>query len=98
MLQEAQRLRAQGLDVLIGVVETHEREETAALLDGLSLLPPRRITHHGRRLNGFDIDAAIARHPAIILMDELAFSNPMAAATLNVGKMSKNSLMPELTY
>ncbi|WP_166266539.1 two-component system sensor histidine kinase KdpD [Providencia sp. M-27] len=76
MLQEAQRLRAQGLDVLIGVVETHEREETAALLDGLSLLPPRRIIHHGRRLNGFDIDAAIARHPAIILMDELAFSNP----------------------
>lgn len=76
MLQEAQRLRAQGLDVLVGVVETHEREETAALIDGLSLLPPRRITHHGRRLNGFDIDAAIARHPAIILMDELAFSNP----------------------
>ncbi|EKT55874.1 sensor protein KdpD [Providencia sneebia DSM 19967] len=76
MLQEAQRLRAQGLDVLIGVVETHEREDTAALLEGLSILPPRRIHHRGRRLQGFDIDAAIARYPAIILMDELAFSNP----------------------
>ncbi len=76
MLQEAQRLRSQGLDVLIGVVETHEREETAALLEGLSQLPPKRIQHRGRRLTAFDIDAAIARHPAIILMDELAFSNP----------------------
>ncbi|EMF4708854.1 two-component system sensor histidine kinase KdpD [Providencia stuartii] len=76
MLQEAQRLRAQGLDVLVGVVETHEREETAALLDGLSQLPPRRLNHRGRRMSAFDIDAAIARHPAIILMDELAFSNP----------------------
>ena len=76
MLQEAQRLRAQGLDVLIGVVETHEREETAALLDGLSQLPLRRLHHRGRRLQAFDIDAALARNPAIILMDELAFSNP----------------------
>ncbi|HGI5213287.1 TPA: two-component system sensor histidine kinase KdpD [Providencia alcalifaciens] len=76
MLQEAQRLRAQGLDVLVGVVETHEREETAALLDGLPQLPPLKISHRGRRLHAFDIDAALARHPAIILMDELAFSNP----------------------
>lgn len=76
MLQEAQRLRSQGLDVLVGVVETHEREETAALLEGLPLLPPRRLHHRERRMNAFDIDLAIARHPAIILMDELAFSNP----------------------
>ncbi|EKT61704.1 two-component system sensor histidine kinase KdpD [Providencia burhodogranariea] len=77
MLQEAQRLRNQGLDVLVGVVETHEREETAALLEGLTLLAPRRLHNRTRRVqHAFDIDAAIARHPAIILMDELAFSNP----------------------
>ncbi|MDE9482118.1 two-component system sensor histidine kinase KdpD [Xenorhabdus bovienii] len=76
MLQEAQRLLSQGLDVIAGVVETHERQETAALLTGLPQLPPKHIRYHERRIAAFDIDAAIARHPAIILMDELAFSNP----------------------
>ncbi|RPE01528.1 two-component system sensor histidine kinase KdbD [Candidatus Pantoea deserta] len=73
MLQEAQRLRAQGLDVLIGVVETHGREETARLLHGLDVLP-RRATGRSRHAE-FDLDAALARHPAVILMDELAHSN-----------------------
>ena len=73
MLQEAQRLRAQGLDVLAGVVETHGREETAALLDSLAVLPRRAI---GRSRHAeFDLDAALARHPAVILMDELAHTN-----------------------
>ncbi|MBC8951923.1 two-component system sensor histidine kinase KdpD [Xenorhabdus sp. PB62.4] len=76
MLQEAQRLLAQGLDVIIGVVETHERQETAALLKGLPRLSSKYFRHHERRVAAFDIDAALARHPAIILMDELAFSNP----------------------
>ncbi|VTR24701.1 Sensor protein KdpD [Serratia fonticola] len=75
MLQEAQRQRAQGLDVLIGVVETHGRQETAALLQGLSILPAKRIQHRGRQVQEFDLDAALARHPALILMDELAHSN-----------------------
>lgn len=75
MLAEAQRLRAQGLDVLIGVVETHGRKETAALLDGLAVLPLKRQTHRGRRISEFDLDAALARRPALILMDELAHSN-----------------------
>lgn len=75
MLQEAQRQRAQGLDVLIGVVETHGRSETAALLQGLAILPQKRIQHRGRLLHEFDLDAALARHPALILMDELAHSN-----------------------
>ncbi|WP_114191772.1 two-component system sensor histidine kinase KdpD [Edaphovirga cremea] len=75
MLQEAQRLRAQGLDVLIGVVETHGRQETEALLTGLPLLPLKRIQHRGRQVREFDLDAALARHPALILMDELAHSN-----------------------
>lgn len=75
MLAEAQRLRAQGLDVLIGVVETHGRKETAALLEGLVVLPLKRQTHRGRHISEFDLDAALARHPALILMDELAHSN-----------------------
>ncbi len=73
MLQEAQRLRGQGLDVLVGVVETHGREETAALLTGLAILP-RRPTGRSRHAE-FDLDAALARHPAVILMDELAHTN-----------------------
>ncbi|WFQ81168.1 two-component system sensor histidine kinase KdpD [Xenorhabdus sp. SF857] len=76
MLQEAQRLLAQGLDIIVGVVETHDRQETAALLKGLPRLPPKYFHHNARRIAAFDIDAALARHPAIILMDELAFSNP----------------------
>lgn len=75
MLQEAQRLRAQGLDILAGVVETHGRQETAALLAGLAILPARRIPHRGRVITEFDLDAALARRPALILMDELAHSN-----------------------
>ncbi|CAM4115018.1 sensor protein KdpD [Yersinia intermedia] len=75
MLQEAQRLRAQGLDVLVGVVETHGRSETAALLEGLDILPQKRIHHRNRHVREFDLDAALARHPALILMDELAHSN-----------------------
>lgn len=73
MLQEARRLRAQGLDVLIGVVETHNRQETAALLEGLEYLPRRGSS------TAFDLDAALARHPAVLLMDELAYSNPRGA-------------------
>lgn len=75
MLQEAQRLRQQGLDILVGVVETHGRQETAALLKGLAIQPLKRIQHHSRTVQEFDLDAALARRPALILMDELAHSN-----------------------
>ena len=75
MLAEAQRLRAQGLDILIGVAETHGRKETAAMLEGLSTLPQRRISHRGRYVKEFDLDGALARRPALILVDELAHSN-----------------------
>ncbi|QWA11333.1 two-component system sensor histidine kinase KdpD [Sodalis ligni] len=73
MLQEARRLRAQGLDVLVGVVETHGRAETAAQLEGLAVLPRRAAGRH--RHQEFDLDAALARRPAVILMDELAHTN-----------------------
>ncbi|WP_049292512.1 two-component system sensor histidine kinase KdpD [Franconibacter helveticus] len=75
MLQEAQRLRQQGLDILVGVVETHGRQETAALLEGLAIQPLKRIQHRSRTVQEFDLDAALARRPALILMDELAHSN-----------------------
>ena len=76
MLEEAQRLYRDGLDVICGVVETHGRQETAALLEGLPQLPHARHIHRGKILTGFDPDAALARHPALILMDELACTNP----------------------
>ena len=75
MLQEAQRLRGQGLDILVGVVETHGRRETAEQLNELNILPLKRIVHRGRVIAEFDLNAALARSPALILMDELAHSN-----------------------
>lgn len=75
MLQEARKLRAEGQAPLVGIVETHGRQETARLLDGLELLPRRRIDHRGRQLEEFDLDAALARAPGVILVDELAHSN-----------------------
>ncbi|MDA7419098.1 DUF4118 domain-containing protein [Xenophilus arseniciresistens] len=75
MLSAAQRERAAGRDVLIGVVETHGRAETAALLAGLEALPLRELPHRERVLHEFDLDAALARRPELLLVDELAHSN-----------------------
>jgi two-component system sensor histidine kinase KdpD len=75
MLGAARKLSAEGRDVVVGVVETHGRGETAALLEGLSVLPPRDLEYKGNRLKEFDLDAAIARHPELILVDELAHTN-----------------------
>ncbi|HYQ91841.1 MAG TPA: two-component system sensor histidine kinase KdbD, partial [Candidatus Competibacteraceae bacterium] len=75
MLQAARPLRAQGLDVVVGIVETHGRAETEALLEGLEVLPRREIPYRDRMLKEFDLDAALKRQPALILVDELAHSN-----------------------
>ena len=75
MLQEAKRLRAEGLDVLVGVVETHGRSETAALLEGLTLLPLKQVHYRKHTFHEFDIDGALSRAPALVLVDELAHSN-----------------------
>jgi two-component system sensor histidine kinase KdpD len=75
MLSAARALFAQGIDVVIGVIETHGRAETQALLAGLETLPPRQMTHRERVLTEFDLDAALARKPQLILVDELAHSN-----------------------
>jgi two-component system sensor histidine kinase KdpD len=75
MLVAARMLIADGVDVVAGVVETHGRGETAALLEGVPLLPPAQIEYRGRRLAEFDLDGALARKPGLILVDELAHSN-----------------------
>ncbi len=75
MLKAAQRLREQRADVVVGVVETHGRIDTAEQLAGLELLPPRQLRVQGRTLTEFDLDAALARQPGVLLVDELAHSN-----------------------
>ncbi|WP_413519779.1 DUF4118 domain-containing protein [Psychrobacter glacincola] len=75
MLTSAHQAQANGLNVLVGIIETHGRSETAALVQGLSVLPLREIEYRGQMLQEFDIDAALACHPDILLVDELAHSN-----------------------
>lgn len=75
MLAEAQRLREHGRDVVVGVVETHGRAETQRLLAGLDVLPRKRVEYRGRVLDEFDLDAALARKPSVVLVDELAHTN-----------------------
>ncbi|KVF76947.1 sensor protein KdpD [Burkholderia sp. FL-7-2-10-S1-D7] len=82
MLQAARQRLQDGVDVVVGIVETHGRSETAALLDGLDVLPLARIEYRGRTLAEFDLDGALARAPQLILVDELAHSNVQGARHL----------------
>lgn len=75
MLNAARLARQQGLDVLVGVVETHGRAETEALLDGLERQPLRTVAYKGRNLQEFDLDGVLQRRPRLVLVDELAHSN-----------------------
>ena len=75
MLVAAKRRQAEGADVAVGVVETHGRKETEALLDGLEVMPRKPIVYKGRTLMEFDIDAALARRPDLLIIDEYAHSN-----------------------
>src|SRR5512143_4173296 len=75
MLEAAREKREEGVDVLVGFVETHGRRETEALLEGLEVLPRRAVDYRGKKLLEFDLDRALARKPAIILVDELAHTN-----------------------
>src|SRR5499427_21732 len=75
MLEEARAKRRDGVDVVVGVVETHGRPETEALLPGLEIIPRRRVEYRGRTLEEMDIDAIVARRPQIVLVDELAHTN-----------------------
>lgn len=75
MLSDARRKRAEGIDVIGGVVETHGRRETLALCEGLEILPKRKLGYQGQALEEMDIDALLARRPRIALVDELAHTN-----------------------
>jgi two-component system sensor histidine kinase KdpD len=75
MLQAAHERLQEGVDVVVGVIETHGRPETEALLRGLEIIPRRRIEYRGTVLEEMDLDAILARRPRIVLVDELAHSN-----------------------
>ncbi|HWQ15087.1 MAG TPA: sensor histidine kinase KdpD [Roseiflexaceae bacterium] len=75
MLEAARERKAEGVDVVAGYVEPHGRTETEALLEGLEQLAPRAVEYRGTVLRAFDLDAALARRPQLILVDELAHSN-----------------------
>ncbi|HEU4952011.1 MAG TPA: sensor histidine kinase KdpD [Holophagaceae bacterium] len=75
MLSEAKERQAIGIDVVVGVVETHGRSETALQAEGFERIPPRELPYHGKFYPEFDLDAALRRRPQLILMDELAHTN-----------------------
>jgi two-component system sensor histidine kinase KdpD len=75
MLQEGHRLKRQGVDVVIGIIETHGRAETAALIGDLEQVSRRRVEYRGVALEEMDLDALLRRHPQVALVDELAHTN-----------------------
>nr|WP_029371830.1 sensor histidine kinase KdpD [Paracoccus sp. TRP] len=75
MLMSGRAQRADGVDVVIGVVETHGRAETEALVEGFEIVPRRTVPYRGHVLDEMDIDAILARKPALVLVDELAHTN-----------------------
>jgi two-component system sensor histidine kinase KdpD len=79
MLEAARHHAADGRDVVVGWVETHGRQETAVLLDGLAAIPPKRYEYRGIQIPEFDLDAALARRPGLLLLDELAHTNAPGA-------------------
>ena len=75
MLLEGQRLKQEGIDVVVGLVETHGRAETAKLIEGLEVVPRKQVLYRGILLEEMDLDAVLARHPEVALVDELAHTN-----------------------
>ncbi|AZO13134.1 MULTISPECIES: sensor histidine kinase KdpD [unclassified Mesorhizobium] len=75
MLMAGRARRAEGIDVVVGIVETHGRKETQALVDGYEVIPRRQVEYKGRALEEMDIDAILKRLPALVLVDELAHTN-----------------------
>ncbi len=80
MLSEGSRRRARGTDVVVGVVETHGRPHTAAMLEGLEVVPRRVVEHRGATLTEMDLEAVLARRPDVVLVDELAHTNAPGSA------------------
>ncbi len=75
MLEAAHQRKAQGIDVVIGYIETHKRAETEELVEGLEVLPRKQVEYHGVTLSELDVDAVLARRPKIVLVDEFAHTN-----------------------
>src|SRR4029077_17943530 len=75
MLQQAQGRKKDGYDVVAGIVETHGRKETEGVLTGLEIIPRSQVQYKRNMLSEMDVDAIIARHPQIVLVDELAHTN-----------------------
>lgn len=75
MLEEAHSLKRRGVDVVLGVIETHGRTETAALIEGLEAVPTRRFTYRGVTLPEMDVEAVITRRPQVAIVDEVAHTN-----------------------
>src|SRR3954451_21241104 len=75
MLEAARLRRAEGFEVVVGLVETHGRAETARMLEGMEVIPRLAYEYRGTVLQDFDLDAALARKPALLLVDELAHTN-----------------------
>ena len=75
MLEAAHNAKKQGIDVAAGYIEPHARPDTQALAEGLETIPPLMVDYKGIRLREFDLDAALARKPKLILVDELAHTN-----------------------
>ncbi|WP_336514810.1 sensor protein KdpD [Pollutibacter soli] len=75
MLQEAQALSKEGVNILVGFIETHGRKETEALIEGLRVVPRREVFYKGKRLEELDVAAVILLQPAVVVIDELAHSN-----------------------
>lgn len=75
MLNAAKAEKDNGIDVIIGIIETHGRKDTQALVEGLEVLPPLFVKYKGSLLKAFDLDEALKRHPGLILIDELAHTN-----------------------
>src|ERR1035437_8835644 len=75
MLKEARVLLRNGVDVKVGYIETHNRKETHALLDGLPLIPRRKLFYKGKELEELDVQAILNLHPEVVIVDELAHTN-----------------------
>ena len=75
MLQEAHAMLRNNVDVKIGYIETHNRKETHDLLEGLPIIPRRKLFYKGKELEEFDVQSVLNLHPEVVIVDELAHSN-----------------------
>ena len=97
MLQEGRQAQAEGLDVVIGYLEPHDRPETSALAEGIEVVPRLRASHAGLELEEMDGDAVIRRGPGLALIDELAHTNARGCATRSGTRTSRRWSPPGST-